>query len=306
MPDGPVGAASTSPLPLSVVISTRNRPRQVLATLGSLMAGQRRPADIVVVDQSDADDPGVAAFVAGHAGIRRILTPARGLSRGRNEGMAATRCPLVALIDDDVDAPPGWAEAMVAALRQEGPGTLVSGRVLPGAPPGDADGWVPSTKTSLAPEHHTAPTGVDVLWGNHFGLWRDAIGRVGPFDTRLGPGGPWASADDNDYGYRALRAGLAVAYRPDVTLTHVAWRSGRELYSVQWDYGRGQGGFYAKHAHWGNPLMLRRLLRDAAHDLAGIARYGARGDRWAASYALHLAGLVGGFVQWRVRRPVAT
>ena len=54
------------------------------------------------------------------------------------------------------------------------------------------------------------PSGVDVLWGNHFGLWRRAIARIGAFDTRLGPGGPWASADDNDYGYRALRAGLAV------------------------------------------------------------------------------------------------
>lgn len=289
---------------MSVAISTIGRPDLVIRTVRSVLAGDAVPAEILVADQNPVLHTDLAQLAADVSTLRLLRGIPTGLSAGRNACLAAATQEMVAMIDDDVEVDPGWLGAMHAALTEGGEWVIVSGRVLPG-PTEQPDDWVPSTKVSTVPETHRAPGPKDVVWGNNFGMWRRAFRTVGPFDTRLGPGARWASSDDNDFGYRALRAGLTVRYVPSVCLTHMAWRRGRALYRVQWEYGRGQGGFYAKHGALGDRHLRGRFAADVAVDLRGVLRYAARRDPWAASYALHLLGLVAGFAEWRLREGVS-
>ena len=55
--------------------------------------------------------------------------------------------------------------------------------------------------------------------------------------------------------------GFSIHYRPEVAVTHMAWRSRRQLRVLRWRYGRGQGGFLAKHAS----------LRDGTHSVVSRA-----------------------------------
>jgi glycosyltransferase involved in cell wall biosynthesis len=86
-----VGAAGPGSLPTtSVVLSTRNRPEFLSANVASVLAGHEVPSEVVVVDQSDQVPEGFS-----RAGpdplIHYLWRPARGLSLGRNTGIAASR-----------------------------------------------------------------------------------------------------------------------------------------------------------------------------------------------------------------------
>jgi glycosyltransferase involved in cell wall biosynthesis len=119
---------------VTVVIPTRNRRDLLRALLESLQA-QTYPADSfeVVVCDNDSDD-GTEAMLGELArttplALRHVRLPNRGPAVARNHGLGLARGELVAFIDSDCVATPGWLEAAAAAFA---PGTgLVQGRTLP-------------------------------------------------------------------------------------------------------------------------------------------------------------------------------
>jgi glycosyltransferase involved in cell wall biosynthesis len=128
-----VGAAGPDSLPTtSVVLSTRNRPEFLSATVASVLAGHEVPSK-VVVDQSDQVPEGFS-----RAGpdplIRYLWRHARGLSLGRNTGIAASRGEVLAFLDDDILVAPEWFGTLIRALVAAVPRTVVTGRVLGGEP----------------------------------------------------------------------------------------------------------------------------------------------------------------------------
>jgi GT2 family glycosyltransferase len=71
----------------------------------------------------------------------------------------------------------------------------------------------------------------------------DLVRRIGPFDEHP----CLQSAEDNDYGYRALRQGIPIVYDPDIVLLHYHWRDASQRAARYADYARSQGGFYGTH-----------------------------------------------------------
>src|SRR5207302_473631 len=68
------------------------------------------PYEVIVVD--DGTD-GAASAVAERTGARLLRPGGRGPNTARNAGIAAAEAELIALVDDDVEAPPGWLHAVV-------------------------------------------------------------------------------------------------------------------------------------------------------------------------------------------------
>ncbi len=115
---------------VTVVVITRNRRDQLLATLDRLAALPERP-EVVVVDNDSTD--GTPAAVAGrHPGVA-VLTPGRNLGApGRTLGVRYARTPYVAFCDDDSGWEPGsLARAADLLDRHAGLG-LVAARVRVG------------------------------------------------------------------------------------------------------------------------------------------------------------------------------
>ena len=261
----------------SVVVCSRGRPELLLDAVRSLLAMDVLPTEIVVVDQSDRPQPDLAAGTVGTGvpvDLRYLWNPDRGLSRARNVGVAAARGEIVAFLDDDMLVDPRWLDGFVRALT-EGPDAgvrlVVSGQVRPGEPevPG---AWAPSTIADSEPATYRGRLRRDVLFAGNMALHRTAFDAVGIFDERLGAGTSLPSAEDNDFGYRLLRAGFTLAYRPEVVAVHRAWRRENALVRLRYDYGRGQGGFYATWVARGDWFMLRRAVGDLAGHLLRAAR----------------------------------
>ncbi len=105
-------ASSSDGYDVSVVIPTRNRGRLLIRALESLAAQRagRVRYEVVVVDNGSVDDTAaiVDSFATLLSDLRYVHEPRLGASQARNAGTAATRAPIVAFLDDDVEADPTW------------------------------------------------------------------------------------------------------------------------------------------------------------------------------------------------------
>lgn len=111
---------------LAVIIPTLRRPEGLERAICSVFAQTGvadRLAAIVVVDN---DPQGSAAQLveqlASGAPVRLIYRHASrpGVATARNAGLAATDAPLIAFLDDDEAASPGWLAALLAAQTSTG------------------------------------------------------------------------------------------------------------------------------------------------------------------------------------------
>jgi O-antigen/teichoic acid export membrane protein/GT2 family glycosyltransferase len=128
--DGPASVAVPS---LSVVVCafTMDRWDDVTRAIGSLHAQSHRPHEVIlVIDHCDALLRRASRAFAG-TGVRVLeSTEQRGLSGARNTGVRAACGEVVAFLDDDAAAEPGWAEHLLAAYQD--PDVMgVGGRVRP-------------------------------------------------------------------------------------------------------------------------------------------------------------------------------
>ena len=100
-------------LRLSVVVCSHDGSATLPVAVRSLARQSLPVADyeIVVVDDGSADETAAVARAAGAEVIR--LWPGRGTSAARNAGWRAARGEVVAYIDDDCEAVPGWAAGIL-------------------------------------------------------------------------------------------------------------------------------------------------------------------------------------------------
>lgn len=270
----------------SVILASRNRPDLLADTVASLLASDPMPGEVIVVDQSDRPHPGLS-------GVRYLRTESRGLSRANNLGTREAIHDHLVFTHDDVLVEPDWYGKMMAALLQGGPRTVVTGRVLPADPePESADGFAPSLNLSTTPAVYEGTSARDVIWPMSLALHRSVLDAVGGFDERLGPGTPYPAAEDNDLCRRLLEAGCRIVFEPAAVVHHRAWRPRSEHASLRYDYGRGQGAFYAKHRD------LRRLTGDVAGRLFRLGFRMKSGGRTPREEFAYVRGLLSAAWQW--------
>ena len=77
-------------------------------------------------------------------------------------------------------------------------------------------------------------------------------------------------AEDVEWGYRALRKGIPIAYSPEVAVSHFGWRDGKEKSDRFKSYGYGHGAFYGKYLRRGDFFILGRA---AGHFVRALRRW---------------------------------
>ena len=283
---------------VAVAISTRDRPDALARCLESLELGRVQPKEVVVADQSETPS---AAELPGPA--RRIAARPGGLGAAQNDAVRATTAPVVAILDDDCVADPGWIEAIAEAFGDPELGFL-SGPVLPLGLPEPGTHAV-ATRTSLERRRLDARTlPWDAGSGNNFAFRREWFERIGGADERLGPGAPGRGGLDMDLFRRLLRAGAPGVYEPEAVVHHervsTAGRLARRV-----PYGYGMGACCVLWLREGDTQALPVLGRWVAMRSNRLARSLARG-RWLAvrEEALVLAGTARG-IGFGIRAPKA-
>jgi GT2 family glycosyltransferase len=286
--------------PTSLIICSRNRPRMLLETVESVLQGTDLPAELIVIDQSAERHPVLSGLVTdARCRLRYIWSESVGLSRARNLGLTAASHPIVAFTDDDMLVAVDWYGVLIRALVVAGQRTVTTGRVLAGPP--EAPGtFVPALVTGDQPRSSEGRIGTDVLAGCQFAMYRTMFEAVGPFDERLGVGAHFPAAEDNDLGFRLLEAGYRTTYTPLAVVYHRAWRAANAYLPKRWDYGRGQGGFYAKFASWRDRYVLERACRDVGLHLLRFPWRFLHAPRLAVGDLAYALGIVAGAAEWRM------
>lgn len=284
---------------ITVVVPTLGRPI-LEACLHEMAAGSAWPAAVIVADQGGREE--VAGWVERlrALGMNARLLPARqrGRSAGVNRGLERVRTRFVAVTDDDCLAAPDWLRRMTGHLR-EWPEAIVTGRV---ESTGD-DAAAFCAVTSPAPAVYRRPQlKVHPLIGGNMGAAMATVERVGPFDEHPS----LRAAEDSDWGYRALRLGIPIVYRPEIVVRHVNWRTSGQRAARYREYARSQGGFYGKYllsGDWLIPMQAGRdLLRGPLRWLRGLARADQdMADRGRADTLDLLPGILAGLRRGRPR-----
>ena len=105
---------------VSVVVPTLNRPLQLQCALRSLFVQEGvAAADLELVVVDNAPDSNAQELVdrigkQHKRAVRYVAEPRPGVAYARNAGVAAAKAPLIAFLDDDQVASPGWLAALIA------------------------------------------------------------------------------------------------------------------------------------------------------------------------------------------------
>jgi GT2 family glycosyltransferase len=224
--------------------------------LSSITAGTTWPQELIVVDQGQRAE--VAAWITELRGddlsARHLPSSQRGIAAATNRGLEQVATRFVAVTHDDCRVHPDWLARLAARLPEVGDGVL-TGRVEP-----VGDGIVLTVKMADEPAVYHAPlVDADVLFPPNMGFPVRLLARVGAFDEHRSL---LTAGEDNDWAYRALRAGIPMVYDPTVIVGHLARFTPADLPALYRRYARGQGAFYGKHLRQGDGFIARRALRD--------------------------------------------
>jgi glycosyltransferase involved in cell wall biosynthesis len=241
---------------VTVVVPTRGRAAYLEVTLDSLLRQRTRtPHEILVVDDGATDG---TRDVAARAGVRCLSHDRpRSLNAARNTGIRESRSPLVAFVDDDVEAPPGWLDALVAGAERhahaEAFGGPIRARFEGPAPRGCGREDPPITTLDLGP----ADTEAEMVWGANLAVRRSAVDRIGYFDERIvRPHG-----DEEEWLERLRAAGGRIVYLAEAGLDHRrAGPDARLAPLARAAYARGRGA-RASDARRGRAPGVWRELR---------------------------------------------
>lgn len=280
----------------SIVVCTYNRAASLRATLERCLALEPPGGgdyEIVVVNNNSSDDTRQvieAAMTARPDLVRCIDEPRQGLSYARNAGVRAARGGIICCTDDDCLPSPDWVAAVAEALARNAELAIVGGRVELA----DARDAPIGTRTGLEPRPVRTPAeAFESMIGCNLSFRRQVFDLIGGYDDRFGrPGG--VPCDDVDFVIRALRRGLAAAYRPEVLVHHRHGRRTPEtVRATRRSYARGRGAAYCKHLLRGDVEVLRCAYWEARRSLGQALRW--RRDPGAArEAATHLRDLANG------------
>ncbi|MFN7973618.1 MAG: glycosyltransferase family 2 protein [Acidobacteriota bacterium] len=122
----------------SVVVPFRNASRTLAICLGSLL-GQDHPSfEVIAVDDASQDDGAAIALRFAEAHPGRLVVHRRaergGAQRARMDGVAMARGDIVAFVDADCEAPPGWLRLVASTLREDEVAIGGAYHVPPGLP----------------------------------------------------------------------------------------------------------------------------------------------------------------------------
>lgn len=231
----------TTRAPASVVVPTRNRPRQ-LATCLDAVRRVLGPQDQLVVVDSASEDPAAVAAVAAQHGARLVRCEQPGASRARNAGWRAARHDVVLFTDDDCLPEPGWVDRYVQRFADEPAVTVLWGPATVAV-----EGTGTTDVGTSGPVRATFGDDVGLLGAScNLAVRRAALEQVGGFDELLGAGAPLRAAEDKDLLLRLLATGGTAALEPGAVVQHEVWRGRLAALRLNLHYGIGQGALFHK------------------------------------------------------------
>ena len=206
--------------PISVAIPTYRREAVLLDTLVYLLALQPRPAEILVLDQTELHEPATDAALqrlADEGSIRWIRLSEPSIPKAMNQALLLATHDLVLFVDDDIRPEPELLSAHLAAHETHG-NVIVAGRVI--------QPWEEGVDFSGVAAFRFAGLGsawIDEFMGGNFSVLRATALALGGFDENFVR---VAYRFEAEFAYRFRATGRRIWFEPVACLHHLKDGSG--------------------------------------------------------------------------------
>ncbi len=234
------GTTTLGPGDVTVVVPVRDRPAQLDRLLGSLHG-----LACVVVDDASADAAATKDVAERHGARFLGLAVNVGPSGARNAGLALAHTAVVAFVDSDCVAAPGWLDGLLGHF-DDPLVAAVAPRVVPApAVPATAVSRYEALRSSL--DRGTGaglvrPHGrISYVPSAALVARRGVAEGASLFDPALRGG------EDVDLVWRLVAAGWDVHYEPSVTVEHQGPATVGALVSKRWFYGTTAAPLARRH-----------------------------------------------------------
>ena len=294
----------------SVVVPTHKRSTALARCVDSLAALSypRERFEVILVDDGGH---GVATVLEGARAqcltITSLAVPQGGPAAARNAGAAAANGDVLAFIDDDCTADPGWLDALTRTLASN-PDAAVGGRVVNALPDNPFSQANHTLLDFLYQYYHVERRGLlPFFTTNNLAVRAEVFRSLGGFDASF----PFAS-EDRDWSDRCRHAGHPLVYAPGAIVHHApsldfpgfvrqhlrygegAWRfhrarARRHRRRVGLESPRFYGGMLAAPFTRGEPAPLRQSLLLLLSQAASAVGFAAAAVR-PASHRGHAGG----------------
>ncbi|GII23954.1 glycosyltransferase family 2 protein [Planosporangium mesophilum] len=286
---------------VSVVIPchTERRWPQLVRAVGSVFAQQPRPIEVVVaVDHNETLYERAVRELPGVTVLANRFQ--RGVSGNRNTGVRHTTTEVVALLDDDAYAHPGWLAGLVAPFAD--PAVVGTGGAIRPDWERPRPAWFPDeflwvvggSYTGMPAE--TAP--IRNVWSASMAVRRDVFDLVDGFRVGFGKVGDRSRPEDTDLCIRMSNAtGGRWMYVPGALIDHPVEAARTRLrFFLHRCYQEGRGKVEMARLNDGGEslgsersYLTRTLPRAVGRGLADAVR--GRGAANAAKAGAVLAGV---------------
>jgi glycosyltransferase involved in cell wall biosynthesis len=214
---------------ISAVICTHNRQDYLVRAIESLLAQDFPDSEIILVNNASTDGTAdLAQNYTNHPQFRYIYEPVLGLSTARNTGAVAAQGEIIAYLDDDAVASPGWLRVLSTAFTEDQKLAIAGGKVTLLLPEDQLLPWwiSPSLASNLGAydlgnekvdihQPGLTPRGLNYAIRKQF--WRS----MGGFAVNLGRKGKNLLSNEEVHATEvALRQGWRVAYLPEAIVAH--------------------------------------------------------------------------------------
>ena len=225
---------------VTVVVPVRDRAEHLDRLLGTL-----RGLACTVVDDASADAAATKDVADCHGAQFVGLTTNVGPSGARNAGLATAQTPIVAFVDSDCTASPGWLPTLLAYF-DDPLVAAVAPRVVAATPPHDTP--VTRYEAMRSPLDRGADPGlvrprsrISYVPSAALVVRRAACEDGQLFDPVLRGG------EDVDLVWRLVAAGWDVLYVPSVTVAHQGPTTVAGLLAKRWSYGSTAAPLARRH-----------------------------------------------------------
>jgi GT2 family glycosyltransferase len=216
----------------TVIVVCWNSADVIERCLSQLLAQDYEHYEIVLVDDGSLDETVEVAEASLSSGKLTIVRSPlnRGCPHARNLGLKHANGEVIAFIDADGFAAPGWLRHIVEQFARDATVGGVASTVFMEANPlvlngaggiVNRQGWAADLSMNVPYERAEPVSEVLYPMGCGMAVRRAAVERVGPFDDRM-----LNYYDDVDYGIRVWRAGYRVVVARDAWIDHGFGHSG--------------------------------------------------------------------------------
>ncbi|WP_449048101.1 glycosyltransferase family 2 protein [Parapedobacter sp.] len=261
---------------ITVVICTRNRPKELRQCIEHLKRSNDQDFELLVIDNaSDTDE--TERVVAAFGDVRYMREDRKGLDIARNTGIKYAANPIVAFTDDDVVVDVDWITRIKEGF--ENPQVMaLTGLTIPSEISTKAQylfernwgfnkGYLPRTFDKGYVDSYlnvgNTPPAWDVGAGANMAFRKEVFKVVGGFDERLDVGASGCSGDSEMW-YRIMIEGWNCYYAPQIVVYHQHRKTMAELDNQLFHYMKGHVSAllvqYEKYGHIGDMRRVKRHL----------------------------------------------